>query len=54
MNHTKELLDRLAGIREACAMATSPCDTNINEIVEEIDRLTVICIAKLKEERTAL
>lgn len=54
MHHTKELLDRLAEIREACSMATSPGDTNLNEVVEEIYRLALICIANLKEGKGAI
>ncbi|MBC8078849.1 MAG: hypothetical protein H7X86_00770 [Gorillibacterium sp.] len=54
MGHTKELLNRLTEIREACEIAASPDDTNLNEVVEEIDRLALICIANLKEGKTAL
>lgn len=41
---------RLAEIREACATATSTEDTNINLIIEEIDRLATECIVILGKE----
>jgi len=45
----EELLARLMEIREACKVATSPEDSNLNLIVEEIDRLALICISQLEE-----
>lgn len=35
----KETLGLLTEIREACSVATSMEDTNLNAIIEEIDRL---------------
>jgi len=35
----KEIIARLNEIREACSVATSMNDTNLNAIIEEIDRL---------------
>jgi hypothetical protein len=41
------LLARLAEIREACQVATSPEDISLNLIIEEIDRLAAICMGIL-------
>jgi len=38
------LLKRLNEIRKACAVATSPKDSNLNLIIEEIDQLAAMCI----------
>lgn len=45
-----ELLARLMEIREACEVATSTDDTNLNLIIEEINRLVCLCIVQLKEK----
>ena len=42
-----ELLARLIGIREACKIATSPKDNNLNLIIEEIDRLASVSISQI-------
>ncbi|TWJ13666.1 hypothetical protein [Geobacter argillaceus] len=34
-----EIVARLIEIREACSVATSMDDTNLNEVIEEIDQL---------------
>lgn len=45
-----ELLTRLMEIREACEVATSPEDNNLNLIIEEIDRLAAICVDQLNRK----
>ena len=45
------LFARLAEIREACAVATSTEDTNINMVIEEIDRLASICMVMLSNKK---
>jgi hypothetical protein len=48
--NNSKLLARLTEIHEACCVATLPEDNNLNLIIEEIDRLTSICINQLAEE----
>lgn len=48
----EEVLCRLAEIHKACATATSPEDTNVNLIIDEIDRLASQCIATLNKNKT--
>jgi len=45
----EELLARLMEIREACRIAALPNDSNLNLIIEEIDRLALACLDHLKE-----
>jgi hypothetical protein len=45
-----ELLDRLTEVSDACKEATSTNDTNLNLIIEEINRLACICIDHLKQK----
>lgn len=44
---SKELLALLAEVRDACAIAVLPEDNNLNLIIEEIDRLTSLCISRI-------
>lgn len=46
-NETK-LVAQLFKIREACSIATSQDDSNMNLIVEEIDRMAAVSIAILE------
>ncbi len=48
MRKGHELIKLLAEIREACTIATSMDDVSINAVIEEIDRLAVVCIEQLK------
>jgi len=46
MENRRELVKLLTEIREACSIATSMDDVNMNAVIEEIDRLAKECIAK--------
>ena len=45
---TNEIIAKLLEIREACAAAMSMEDTNINAIIEEIDRLAKSILGDLE------